>query len=42
MLQNTSISITQKTRKALAIIGVKGQTYDEIVQKLLEKWNDEN
>lgn len=45
---NTTIAVTQETKKALQQLGTKGETYDTIIQKLLqrfawkkldEKWN---
>jgi len=45
---NTTISITQETKKALLDLGAKGETYDSIIRKLIkryawkkmdEKWN---
>jgi hypothetical protein len=45
---NTTIAVTQETKKALQQLGVKGETYDSIIKKLLnrsawkkldEKWN---
>ena len=47
-MTNTTISITQQTKKALVELGVKGETYDNIIQKLIkrcawkkmdERWN---
>ncbi len=47
-MTNTTISITQQTKKALLDLGTKGETYDNIVRKLVkryawkkmdEKWN---
>jgi len=47
-MTNTTISITQQTKKALLDLGTKGETYDNIVRKLIkryawkkmdEKWN---
>ena len=31
---------SKKIRNQLAMIGTKDSTFDEIVQKLLEKWNE--
>jgi hypothetical protein len=45
---NTTIAVTQETKKALQQLGTKGETYDSIIKKLLnrnawkkldEKWN---
>ncbi len=45
---NTTIAVTQETKKALQQLGAKGETYDSIIKKLLqrfawkkldEKWN---
>lgn len=47
-MTNTTIAVTQETKKALQQLGTKGETYDSIIQKLLqrfawkkldEKWN---
>ena len=47
-MTNTTISITQQTKKALLDLGTKGETYDNIVRKLIkrhawkkmdERWN---
>ena len=47
-MTNTTISITQQTKKALLDLGTKSETYDAIVRKLIkryawkkmdEKWN---
>jgi hypothetical protein len=44
----TTIAVTQETKKALQQLGAKGETYDSIIKKLLnrsawkkldEKWN---
>jgi hypothetical protein len=46
---NTTIAVTQETKKALQQLGTKGETYDSIIKKLLnrcawkkldEKWNN--
>jgi hypothetical protein len=48
-MTNTTISITQQTKKALSSLGTKGETYDTIVKKLIkrhawkkmdERWNN--
>ena len=41
-MANTSIAIQKETRNKLASIGNKDSTFDEIVQKLIKKWKDEN
>lgn len=47
-MTNTTISITQQTKKALLDLGTKGETYDNIIKKLIkrcawkkmdERWN---
>jgi len=35
----TTIQISRITRETLVGIGKKGETYDEIIRKLLSKWN---
>ena len=35
----TTIAITKSTRDAVAAIGSKDQSFDEIILELLEKWN---
>ena len=37
-MANTTISITQDTKKALQELGTKGETYDNIIQKLIKKY----
>jgi hypothetical protein len=48
-MTNTTISITQQTKKALLDLGIKGETYDNIIKKLIkryawkkmdERWNE--
>lgn len=39
MTRITTISVTKPTRERLAALGTKDSTFDEIIQKLLEKWN---
>ena len=39
MDDKTSIAISRKIRNQLAAIGTKDSTFDEIIQKLLTKWN---
>jgi len=38
----TTISITKSTRDAVAAIGSKDQSFEKIIQLLLEKWNENN
>ena len=47
-MANTTISINQETKNALLELGIKGETYDSIIRKLIkryawkkvdEKWN---
>jgi len=42
MLNHSTIRITKETRGKLASVGKKFQSYDQIIQELLSKWNDEN
>ena len=37
-MTNTTISITQQTKKALIELGVKGETYDNIIKKLIKRY----
>ncbi len=37
-MTNTTISITQQTKKALLNLGTKGETYDNIVKKLIKRY----
>jgi hypothetical protein len=37
-MTNTTISITQETKKALLELGVKGETYDSIIKKLIKRF----
>ncbi len=39
---HTTIILNKDTRDDLKKIGQKGQTYDELIQKLIRKWNDAN
>jgi hypothetical protein len=34
---NTTIAVTQETKKALQQLGTKGETYDSIIKKLLNR-----
>lgn len=36
----TTVQISRVTRESLANIGKKGETYEEIIRKLLSKWNE--
>jgi len=36
----TTIQISRVTRESLVSIGKKGETYEEIIRKLLSKWNE--
>jgi len=38
----TTITIQKETRNQLASIGSKDSTFDDIIQELIKKWNDEN
>lgn len=37
-MANTTISITQETKKALLDLGTKGETYDSIIRKLIKRF----
>ena len=37
-MKNTTISITQQTKKALLDLGTKGETYDRIIKKLIKRY----
>jgi len=37
-MANITISINQKTKKALSELGSKGDTYDTIIKKLIERY----
>ncbi|HSQ89543.1 hypothetical protein [Romboutsia sp.] len=37
-MANTTISINQQTKKALSELGMKGETYDAIIKKLIERY----
>ena len=37
-MANTTISITQETKRALVQLGTKGETYDSIIRKLIKKY----
>lgn len=38
LMANTTISITQETKKALLDLGAKGETYDSIIRKLIKRY----
>ena len=38
-MTNTTISITQQTKKALISLGKKGDTYDVIIRKLIKRYS---
>jgi hypothetical protein len=35
---NTTIAVTQETKKALQELGTKGETYDFIIKKLIKRF----
>jgi len=35
---NTTIAVTQETKKALQELGAKGETYDFIIKKLIKRF----
>ena len=37
-MTNTTISITQQTKKALISLGTKGETYNTIIKKLIKRY----
>ena len=37
MSENTSIHVSRETKSRLAQLGIKGETYDGIIQRLLDK-----
>ena len=39
---NTTVSISKNTRERLAIIGNKDSTFDEIIQKLIKVWEQDD
>jgi len=39
-MKSTTIAISKNTRDSIASLGSKGQTYDEILNLLLDKWNE--
>lgn len=40
MSSKTTIAVGKVIRDQLASLGTKDSTFDEIIQKLLKKWND--
>ena len=38
IMTNTTISITQETKKALLELGSKGETYDSIIKRLIKRF----
>ena len=42
MNNKTTISVSKFIRDQLASIGNKDSTFNEIVKKLIKKWNNEN
>ena len=38
----TTIAITQQTRKLLESLSIEDSTFNDIIHKLIEKWNDDN
>lgn len=42
MEDKTSIAVSKTIRNQLASLGKKDSTFNEIIQKLIKKWNDEN
>jgi len=39
---HTTIILNKDTKDDLKKLGQKGQTYDDLIQELIKKWNDEN
>jgi len=37
-MANTTISVNQQTKKGLLALGSKGETYDTIIKKLIERY----
>jgi len=37
-MENTTIAIKRETKKALQELGIKGETYDSIIRKLLQRF----
>lgn len=42
MEDKTSIAVSKIIRDQLSSIGTKDCTFNDIIQKLIKKWNDEN
>ena len=42
MENKTCIAVSKSIRDQLASLGNKDSTFDEIIQNLIKKWNDEN
>ena len=40
MADITTVKVTKKTREKLAELGRKNETYEEIIQKLIQFYND--
>jgi len=40
--ESTTIAIRKETRDQLASIAKKDQSFEKIIQALLQKWNEEN
>ena len=38
LMGNTTIAITRETKKALLELGIKGETYDSIIRKLIQRF----
>jgi len=38
IMRNTTISVTNETKEALLKLGLKGETYDLIIKKLLKRF----
>jgi len=39
-MKSTTIAISKATRDEIASIGSKDQSFDEILQQILSKWNE--
>jgi len=42
MDSKTSIAVSRTIRDQLSLLGDKDSTFNDIIQKLIKKWNDEN
>lgn len=40
--KNTTIQLTIETRNELKVLGTKGETYDEIIKRLIEAYKRED